>query len=147
MRMLGLARRGFSHWESSQAGFRVISNSRVVPRDGSLMPVAVKLMADLEARYPPFDATLPGYQTSVSLGSPAVRCGLLARRQSFKSYITNPSYRNIDVPKISAAVVINSGPPALDYTIRMNSSSIPVTIIPQVFTLQRGTNLQLVREP
>jgi hypothetical protein len=112
----------------------------VLPRDASLQPVANQLMADLGARYPALNVTLP-VLGNVYIPPLTAVMRTFQSDADLESYITAASYRDVDVPKIFAAIVINSAPPSLDYTIRMNSTNVPWTVQPPVNTLQRGTSL------
>ena len=92
----------------------------IVARDSSLLPVAQQLMTDLGSRYGSFNASLPGFMPTVQVPPLSQVMRTFSSEAELEAYITSPSYRNVDVKKIWAAVVINGAPPQLDYTIRMN---------------------------
>ena len=62
--------------------------------------------------------TLPGF----------VNCSrYFASASDIDDYIASANYGTASAPSLYAAIVFNSGPPSLDYVIRMNSSAVPAT--------------------
>ena len=110
------------------------------------------LLSFINATYQPFSgATVNGtgftsaYLRSIAIPSLASQVVTFADQAALDSYVTSEAYSAAPY-RIWGAIIINSGAPAFDYSIRMNASFVPSTIAANsVNIVQRGVNTAPVR--
>ena len=107
------------------------------PANAGAAAAAAALAADTCSLYPALNGSSFG---GSAFASPALRSLVLpplcasvstafmaGGEAALQDAIRRPSYPDRETPRVWAAIVINSGPPAWDYAIRMNASDVPDT--------------------
>jgi hypothetical protein len=108
----------------------------VAPGSSAAAAAATAFFASASALYPPVrlsalaggalvenDARL----TNVVLPGFINASRYFASSADIDAYVASAQYGSAAAPSLYAAIIINSAPPALDYTIRMNQSAVPPT--------------------
>lgn len=124
----------------------------VAPRTAAQQPLVDAFLAHVNAQYPALNGSTVG---GAGFTAPALRNVYIPPLRSaivtfpteadLEAYVRSTDYGQNGAFKVWGAIVLNSGAPGWDYSLRMNNSEIPTTSQVPVNILQRGVNLANVR--